>query len=146
MADLDVSGITDTIRQLNKADLFTDENLKEMLTAGADIMLEAVKSAFVEAGHNNIGLERRTGATYRHIVRRASLRRDKHGDPYMVVSVTGKDSRGQRYGAKAFALNYGRRTGGKIPADYYWSRAKQNAWPKVNAAMVEIAARKLKGE
>lgn len=145
MAELDVSGITETIRQLNKADLFTDENLKDMLTVGADIMLDAVKSAFIEAGHNNISLKRRTGETYRHIVRRTKLRRDKHGDPYMVVSVAGKDSRGQKYGTKAFVLNYGRRTGGKIPADFYWSRAKQNAWPKVNDAMAEVAERKLKG-
>lgn len=146
MADLDVSGITDTIRQLNKADLFTDENLKEMLTAGADIMLEAVKSAFVEAGHNNVSRARRTGETYRHIRKTRSVKKDKHGVPYMQVTISGKDSRKQRYAIKGFVLNYGRRTGGKITPDYYWSNAVKNTWQRVNDAMAEVAARKLKGE
>ncbi len=146
MADLDVSGITDTIRQLNKADLFTDENLKEMLTAGADIMLEAVKSAFVEAGHSNVSRARRTGETYRHISKSRSVKKDKHGVPYMQVTISGKDSRKQRYATKGFVLNYGRRTGGKITPDYYWSNAVKNTWQRVNDAMSEVAARKLKGE
>lgn len=146
MADLDVSGITDTIRQLNKADLFTDENLKEMLTAGADIMLEAVKSAFVEAGHRNVSRARRTGETYRHISKSRSVKKDKHGVPYMQVTISGKDSRKQRYATKGFVLNYGRRTGGKITPDYYWSNAVKNTWQRVNDAMSEVAARKLKGE
>lgn len=146
MADLDVSGITDTIRQLNKADLFTDENLKEMLTAGADIMLEAVKSAFVEAGHSNVSRARRTGETYRHISKSRSVKKDKHGVPYMQVTISGKDSRKQRYATKGFVLNYGRRTGGKITPDYYWSNAVKNTWQRVNDAMAEVAARKLKGE
>ena len=146
MADLDVSGITDTIRQLNKADLFTDENLKEMLTAGADIMLEAVKSAFVEAGHSNVSRARRTGETYRHISKSRSVKKDKHGVPYMQVTISGKDSRKQRYATKGFVLNYGRRTGGKITTDYYWSNAVKNTWQRVNDAMSEVAARKLKGE
>lgn len=146
MADLDVSGITDTIRQLNKADLFTDENLKEMLTAGADIMLEAVKSAFVEAGHSNVSRARRTGETYRHISKSRSVKKDKHGVPYMQVTISGKDSRKQRYAIKGFVLNYGRRTGGKITPDYYWSNAVKNTWQRVNDAMAEVAARKLKGE
>lgn len=146
MADLDVSGITDTIRQLNKSDLFTDENLKEMLTAGADIMLEAVKSAFVEAGHSNVSRARRTGETYRHISKSRSVKKDKHGVPYMQVTISGKDSRKQRYATKGFVLNYGRRTGGKITPDYYWSNAVKNTWQRVNDAMAEVAARKLKGE
>lgn len=146
MADLDVSGITDAIRQLNKADLFTDENLKEMLTAGADIMLDAVKSAFVEGGHNSVSRARRTGETYRHISKGRSVKKDKHGVPYMQVTISGKDSRKQRYATKGFVLNYGRRTGGKITPDYYWSNAVKNTWQRVNDAMADVAAKKLKGE
>ena len=137
--------ITEVIRRMEKADLFTDENLKEMLTVGADIMLDAVKSAFVETGHNNISRKRRTGETYRHITKTRSVKKDKHGVPYMQVTINGKDSRSQRYGVKGFVLNYGRRTGGKITADYYWSNAVKNAWQRVNDAMAEVAERKLKG-
>lgn len=139
MAQMQTDGIEEAIRQLNKADLFTDENVKAMLTVGATVMLEAVKAGFVAAGHNN-GKAGRTCQTSRHIKRRTAVRKNKYGDPYMVVTVAGTDSRGQRYATKAFVLNYGRRTGGRITADYYWSAAKNNAWPRVNAAMSDKAA------
>lgn len=138
--------ITEVIRRMEKADLFTDENLKEMLTAGAGIMLDAVKSAFVTAGHNSVGRARRTGETYRHIAKTRNVKKDKHGVPYMQVTINGKDSRNQRYGDKGFVLNYGRRTGGRITADHYWSNAVKNTWQRVNDSMAEVAARKLKGE
>lgn len=134
MAQMRTDGIEEAIRQLNKADLFTDENIKAMLTVGSTVMLEAVKAGFIGAGHS------RTGQTYSHIKRRTAVRKNKYGDPYMVVTVTGTDSRGQRYATKAFVLNYGRRTGGRITADYYWSAAKNNAWARVNAAMSDKAA------
>ena len=102
-------------------------------------MLTSVKSAFVAAGHNNRS-ERRTGQTFQHITKARKVARDKRGVPYMYVTINGKDSRGQRYGVKGFVLNYGRRTGGKIPADYYWSNAVQAAWEPVNKAMTDKAA------
>lgn len=139
-------GIQEALRQLNKADLFTDENLKKILTVGTDIMLDAVKSAFVEAGHHNPSRPRRTGETYRHITKTRSVKKDKRGVPYMAITINGKDSREQRYGIKGFVLNYGRRTGGKISGDYYWTQAVQKTWPRVDAAMADAAAKILKGD
>ena len=49
MAQMETDGIEEAIRQLNKADLFTDENVKRMLTAGSEVMLTSVKSAFAAA-------------------------------------------------------------------------------------------------
>ena len=142
MAQLDIreaqDGIQEAIRQLQKADLFTDENLKPILSTGTEIMLSSVKSAFVQAGHNNRS-ERRTGQTFQHFTKARKVSRDKRGVPYMHVTISGKDSRGQRYGTKGFVLNYGRRTGGKIPADYYWSNAVQATWKRVNEAMTDKA-------
>ncbi|MFR7742818.1 MAG: hypothetical protein ACLU3I_05670 [Acutalibacteraceae bacterium] len=54
----------DIIKELKADRLFTDTNLKTILSCGADVLLDSVKSAYVAAGHN-----RRTGETYRHIVR-----------------------------------------------------------------------------
>lgn len=143
MAQLEINigtdALEDIIRQMQKADLFTDANAKAMLEEGAEVMLSAVKSAFVEAGHNN-QKPRRTGETLRHFTRQRSLKKDKHGVPYMQVTINGKDRRGQRYAVKGFVLNYGRRTGGKITGDYYWSAAKKAAWPKVSEAMSAKAA------
>ena len=45
MAQMETDGIEEAIRQLNKADLFTDENVKRMLTAGSEVILSSVKSA-----------------------------------------------------------------------------------------------------
>lgn len=146
MAQMESGGIQESIRQLEKANLFTDENIKDMLTAGTDAMLSAVKSAFVQAGHNNPGIPRRTGATLRHITKSRTVKKDKYGVPYKEVTVSGRDKRGERFGEKAFVLNYGRRKGGKIAADYYWSTAVKNTRQLVNDKMAEIAAEKLKGE
>ena len=131
----------DIIKELKADRLFTDTNLKTILSAGADVLLDSVKSAYVAAGHN-----RRTGETYRHIVRPNTVKRDKQDVPYMVVTLRGKDARQQPYNIKGFVLNYGRRTGGRITADHYWSNAVKNTWQRVNDSMAEVAARKLKGE
>ena len=146
MAEVATDGLREAIRQLEKADLYSDENIKAMLNAGAEIIMRDVKSAFVQGGHNRPGVDRRTGETFRHITRSRTVKRDKNGIPYMQVTLNGKDSRGQRYGTKAFVLNYGRRKGGRIAADYYWSTAVKNAWKTANDAMSDVAARKLKGD
>ena len=91
MAQMETDGIEEAIRQLNKADLFTDENVKRMLTAGSEVMLTSVKSAFVASGHNSPGRQRRTGETLRHITKARVVRKDKNGVPYMFVTIHGKD-------------------------------------------------------
>lgn len=127
----------DIIKELKADRLFTDANLKTILSAGADVLLDSVKSAYVAAGHN-----RRTGETYRHIVRPNTVKRDKQDVPYMVVTLRGKDARQQPYNIKGFVLNYGRksrnlwkRRGGAIKADHYWNQAIKAARAASNEAM-----------
>lgn len=127
----------DIIKELKADRLFTDTNLKTILSAGADVLLDSVKSAYVAAGHN-----RRTGETYRHIVRPNTVKRDKQNVPYMVVTLRGKDARQQPYNIKGFVLNYGRksrnlwnRRGGAIKADHYWNQAIKAARAASNEAM-----------
>ena len=127
----------DIIKELKADRLFTDTNLKPILSAGADVLLDSVKSAYVAAGHN-----RRTGETYRHIVRPNTVKRDKQDVPYMVVTLRGKDARQQPYNIKGFVLNYGRkarklwkRSGGAIKADHYWNQAIKAARAASNEAM-----------
>lgn len=127
----------DIIKELKADRLFTDTNLKTILSAGADVLLDSVKSAYVAAGHN-----RRTGETYRHIVRPNTVKRDKQDVPYMVVTLRGKDARQQPYNIKDFVLNYGRksrnlwkRRGGAIKADHYWNQAIKAARAASNEAM-----------
>lgn len=127
----------DIIKELKADRLFADTNLKTILSAGADVLLDSVKSAYVAAGHN-----RRTGETYRHIVRPNTVKRDKQDVPYMVVTLRGKDARQQPYNIKGFVLNYGRksrnlwkRRGGAIKADHYWNQAIKAARAASNEAM-----------
>lgn len=127
----------DIIKELKADRLFTNENLKTILSAGADTVLASVKSAYVAAGHN-----RRTGETFRHIVRPNTVKRDKQDISYMVVTLRGKDKRQQPYNVKGFVLNYGRkahrtwkRRGGAIKADYYWTQAVKAARDASNEAM-----------
>lgn len=127
----------DIIKELKADRLFADTNLKKILSAGADVLLDSVKSAYVAAGHN-----RRTGETYRHIVRPNTVKRDKQDVPYMVVTLRGKDARQQPYNIKGFVLNYGRksrnlwkRRGGAIKADHYWNQAIKAARAASNEAM-----------
>lgn len=135
----DAGGISTAVKALEKADLFTDENMKKMLDAGSEVMLTAIKEGLVQAGHNNPGRRYRTGETLRHITRDKAVKRNKKDIPYMSIKVVGEDSRRQRYGTKAAVLDIGRRTGGKIQGDAYWRNAQKNAWDKVNSTMQEVA-------
>lgn len=143
--DVSLAAIQETIRQMERADLFTDEAARALLEAGSEVMLQSVRSAFVSAGHNRPGVARWTGETLRHIVRPKTLKKDKHGAPYMQVTITGKDRRAQRYGIKGFVLNYGRRRGGRITGDYYWTNAVKNTWGAANEAMSRKAAELMGG-
>lgn len=138
MAKIDFSGTDEAVRLLKKSDLFTDDNIKRLLVAGTKVLYNDISSAFIAGNHI------RTGATMRHLTRSRKISRDKHDVPYMYVTVTGKDERGQKYNIKAFTMNYGRRHGGKIPATYYWSNAVQSAWQKANDKMADEAAEILK--
>lgn len=139
MAQLDIresqSALVDAINHLKEKNLFTDENAEAILSPAADEMLSSAKSAFIQSGHNNTK-PHRTGKTLSAFMRAKKVYRDKNKAPYMFVSLRGTDKRGQRYGAKAFVLNYGRRTGGKIPADYYLSNAVKATRPRVNQMMI----------
>lgn len=144
MALIDSSGwdaaIAQCTRALKSANLFTDENAQAIIEPAADVVKNKVKSAFIAAGHDN-QKPRRTGETAKAFIRSPKLEHEKKsGAPYMVVTLDGKDSRGQRYGAKAFVLNYGRRRrGGIIKADYYLTNAARAVAPQVGQMMVKKA-------
>lgn len=142
MAQLDTSAaqatLSSVIKKLQETNLFSDENASAILSPAADELLSSAKSAFMESGHNNTK-PRRTGKTFKAFTRSKKLFRDKSDVPYMFVTLTGKDHRGQRYGEKAFVLNYGRRKGGKIPADYYLTNAAKATRPRINQLMIQKA-------
>ena len=140
MADL-TSDLSRSIRQMEAADLFTEDNIKRVLQVGVETLEEPLPAAFTQAGHN------RTGATRSHITHSRKVRRGKRDNvPYMFVTITGEDKRGQRYGTKAFVLNYGRRKGGRIPASHWWNNSVAERWPAVERAMVTEIAKIVEGD
>mgnify|MGYP004486355973 CR=1 FL=1 len=145
MATMETSGDLQRVL-LQQADALDDATIKAALEAGASMLEQAVKRAFVAAGHYRPGAAKRTGETLAHITHTRRVKRDKDKNPYLEVIVTGADARQQRYGVKAFVLNYGRRRrGGIIKPDWYWSTAVKDNRDRVNAAMAEIIAGKLEG-
>lgn len=144
MATMETSGdLQRVLRQ--QADALDDATIKTALEAGASMLELAVKRAFVAAGHYRPGVASRTGETLAHITHTRRVKRDKDKNPYLEVTVPGADARQQRYGVKAFVLNYGRRRGGIIKPDWYWSTAVKNNRDRVDNAMAEIIAEKLEG-
>lgn len=145
MATMETSGDLQRVL-LQQADALDSATIKAALEAGASMLEQAVKRAFVAAGHHRPGAAKRTGETLAHITHTRRVKRDKDKNPYLEVTVTGADARQQRYGVKAFVLNYGRRRrGGIIKPDWYWSTAVKDNRDQVNAAMAEIIAGKLEG-
>lgn len=144
------AAVTQCVRNLKSANLFTDENAQAIIEPAIEVVLVKAKTAFITAGHDN-RKPRRTGGTAKAFTRSKTLQHEKKGGaPYMVVTLTGEDARDQRYGAKAFVLNYGRRRrGGIIKADYHLTNAARAVAPTVGAMLVskaeEIYTRNIQG-
>lgn len=137
MAELEIGGIDDLIRRLERANMFDEQTQRTMLFEGAEIMTQEAKKAM--KAHGSSGeLARRIGYT-------KSVKTTKVGARRVSVTVKGKADSGQRYAVIAFVLNYGRHERyGKIPASYAWTRARKNAEPKITKRWEDMLTEKLK--
>ena len=115
--DPDTTGIESAVRALRRADLFTDEAEARMLDAGGQVLEQAIAAAVRRSHHV------RTGQLASSIKRSSTVKKDKHGTPYITVTAVGKTRKGVRHAVKGFVLNYGRRTRGRIRADHFWTDA-----------------------
>ena len=56
------------------------------------------------------------------------MKKSKNGEYYSIVSLNGKNERGERFATIAFVLNYGRQKKyGLIKGQYFWTRAVKSA-------------------
>lgn len=133
--DPDTTGIESAVRALRRADLFTDEAEAKMLDAGGQVLEQAIAAAVRRSHHV------RTGQLVSSIKRSSTVKKDKHGTPYITVTAVGKTRKGVRHAVKGFVLNYGRRTRGRIRADHFWTDAAEKATPAVEKAMQDAADR-----
>lgn len=137
MAIFTFDGIDNLVGTMQKADMFDDETQMELLTAGAkhlsDIIIE-------ESGRAPYRLKWVSSK----LSRSRKLKKDKNGNPYIVVSVRGKNERGERNATVAFVLNYGRAEEyGKIHGSYFWTRAVHRSEQTIKPIYEEIINEKL---
>lgn len=117
MAEFEVSSMDELIRAMQDFDLFTDDVQDKLISAGADTLMATIRE---EAQRSGQDLQRITGKLTKGRV----LKKDKNGNRYRVVSISGNNSRGERNGTVAFVLNYGRSEEyGRIEGSYFWTRA-----------------------
>ena len=132
MASFDVSGdLSEMVSNLEKLNLFDDATQKEVLTGCGDILTRKIKELFTG--------DWETTETFRHVVCKPRIQRDRNGVPYVTVTVDGKRSDGQRYGTIAFVLNYGRREEyGHIEGSHFWNRAVEVTEKEMQQLIEEI--------
>lgn len=138
MAAFEVDGLDELIRSLEKANLFDEETSQEMLFTAGDIFAEEVKTQMSKSPFHLADLAK-------HVTFQRKVKANKYGDPFIRVTINGKNAKGQRNAAVAFVLNYGRdKKFGQITGGYFWTVAKEKAKEKISKALQEIAAKKLK--
>lgn len=135
MANFISSGADEVIRQLEQADLFSDESASRLLDAGAELFVENARREMRAAPY-------RLGSLLEKVKRKGGkLKRDKEGRPYVSVTINGTNSRGQRNAAVAFVLNYGRSDKyGRIEPAHFWTRAKQKTASEIPAAYADVVS------
>ena len=119
MAELEVDGLAELVRQLESADLYSDECAGKMLRDMA------------EDFESNVGKNMRsTRYDIAHMIKevghKKKIKTDKDGSKYVTVSIKGKNNHGERNATIVFVLNYGRQKEfGYIPPGHFWDAAAQ---------------------
>lgn len=82
MANVNIEGMDELIRSLEKANLFDDETTEEMLNAGADIITESISKEMMKSNF-----------TIQHLIskiKKSKIKKTKQGDPKISITVKGK--------------------------------------------------------
>lgn len=137
MAEFSFDGIDDLIKSMQKADLFDEETQTDLLQAGTEQFREIVREEVTRSPYNLKFVSNK-------LTKQKKAKKDKDGNYYMTVSVSGKNERGERNATVAFVLNYGRREEyGKIAGSYFWTRAARRSNNSVLAVYEKIITEKL---
>ena len=110
MAEISFDGVDDIVRTMTDFNLFDEETQTELLTAGASHIRTAIQGLLSKLSNPR------------------KIKRDKDGNFYVTITVSGKNERGERNATVLFVLNYGRSEPyGKIQGSYFWTRAVQRS-------------------
>lgn len=135
--DVDFSSMDNLIRSLKEMDLFDEDIQSKMLNAGADHLMDTIRK---EAGSSGYRLSRISSK----LSKSRKIKKDKNGNYFTTVTVTGKNERGERNATVAFVLNYGRSEKyGKIEGSYYWTRAVNRTEKSLQGVYEDIVTEEL---
>lgn len=135
--DVDFSSIDNLIRSLEEMDLFDEDMQSKMLNAGADHLMDTIRK---EDGSSGYRLSRISSK----LIKSRKIKKDKNGNYFTSVTVTGKNERGERNATVAFVLNYGRSEKyGKIEGSYYWTRAVNRTEKSLQGVYEDIVTEEL---
>ena len=138
MAEFSFDGMDELIAAMRDADLFDKRTQEDLIDAGSRHLMDVIQE---EAVRSNYQLRRISSKLSKSRV----VKVDKVGDYYKVVTVSGKNERGERNATVAFVLNYGRsETYGKIPGSYFWTRAVKRSEKTVVPVYEAIITEKYK--
>lgn len=136
--DVDFSSVDKLIQSLEELDLFDEDMQGKMLNAGADHLMDTIRK---EAGSSGYRLSRISSK----LSKSRKIKKDKDGNYYTSVTVSGKNERGQRNATVAFVLNYGRSEKyGRIEGSYYWTRAVKRTEQSLQRVYEDIVTEELK--
>lgn len=136
--EVDLSGINDLTKFLDANGLFSEEIQSEMLSAGADHVQSCIKSQASQSPHQMSRIVSKLSKSKK-------IKKDKNGNYYMSVTISGKNERGERNATVAFVLNYGRsKKFGKIDGSYFWTRGAKRAKDTILPVYENVVNKELK--
>lgn len=138
MAEFSFDGMDELIAAMQEADIFDEATQTELLAAGSEHLRDVIREEVVRAPYNLKFVSQK-------LTKQRKAKKDKNGNYYMSVSVSGKNERGERNATVAFVLNYGRSESyGKIAGSYFWTRAVKRSEKTVVPVYEAIITEKYK--
>ena len=128
MADFNVTGLDDVMKEMMQHQQAAEEAIPEMLNAGADILVKAQKSEVQSMKLVDTGDMMKS-------IKGDKIKKDKDGNSYIDVYPKGKDRKGVRNAEKAFIAEYGT---SKIPARPWMRTANEKCSDEITETEKEI--------
>lgn len=115
--EIDTGSMDGFVSFLQSEGLFSENMQAKLLSVGAEQLQAEIKA---QANLTPYRLQRISS----NLSRSRKVKKDKNGNYYMTVTVSGKNEKGTRNSTVAFVLNYGRSEKfGKIPGSFFWTKA-----------------------
>lgn len=136
--EADFSGIDDLANFLDTNGLFSAEIQTKLLSAGTDHLQSRIKAQAAQSPYQLARIVSKLSKSKK-------IKKDKNGNYYMSVTISGKNERGERNATVAFVLNYGRsKKFGKINGSYFWTRAVKSAENSMLSVYEDVVNKELK--